>query len=322
MSTRRGRGWAATTLSLIDAILKVAAEIHPCPERALAYQLFVKDKLIPSMERRYVRKVGELSVSLREEGRLPCEWIVDPTRAEQGVATWDDPVAYARTVQRAYHRNKWQDQPVHVSVWSEKSTVEGTIRPVLERYEVPFQILHGWSGATPVWDAARANLGRDQRTLILYIGDYDPSGLYMSEVDLPKRLARYSSNTPANKDIDLTWVRRVLKAARLEIRRIALTKADTRALGAATRFPAADKATTPEKRGDSRYNWFVQNHGNWCWELDALSPAVLRNRLERAIVGTLDPVAWNRYVRAEEAERKLIVETCQSWTSLLNGRTQ
>ena len=120
MSTRRGRGWAATTLSLIDAILKVAAEIHPCPERALAYQLFVKDKLIPSMEQKCSRRVSELSVIAREEGTMPWEWIVDPTRAEQGVATWADPVAYGRHVQRSYRRNKWLDQPTHISVWSEK----------------------------------------------------------------------------------------------------------------------------------------------------------------------------------------------------------
>ena len=66
---------------------------------------------------------------------MPWEWIVDSTRAEQGVATWADPAAYARAVQHSYRRNKWLDQPTHISVWSEKATVEGTIRPVLEQNE-------------------------------------------------------------------------------------------------------------------------------------------------------------------------------------------
>ena len=39
MTTRRGRGRAAATITLIEAMLKVAAEIQPCPVRALAYQL-------------------------------------------------------------------------------------------------------------------------------------------------------------------------------------------------------------------------------------------------------------------------------------------
>jgi hypothetical protein len=290
-------------------MVEIAEAIQPCGVRALHYQLFNR-KLMPNMGKNCAKKVSRLSVIAREEGRMPWAWITDATRAEQQVATWADPAAYATAVQRSYRRDKWLDQPTHVSVWSEKATIEGTIRPVLEEYEVPFQVLHGWSGATPVWDAARANLGRHQDTLILYIGDYDPSGLYMSEVDLPKRLARYSTNTPADKDVDLGCARRVLEAAELEIRRVALTEADTIALGAATRFPASTK------KDDSRYDWFVENHGHWCWELDALSPNVLRDRLERAIVAELDGEAWERYVRVEEAEREAIVATCQGWGSI------
>jgi hypothetical protein len=135
---------------------EIAETIQPCSVRALAYQLFNR-KLIPSMALKHTRKMSSLCVIAREEGMMPWDWITDSTRAEQEVATWADPVAYARAVQRSYRRNKWVDQPTHVSVWSEKATVEGTIRTVLERYEVPFQILHGWSGATPVWDAASAN---------------------------------------------------------------------------------------------------------------------------------------------------------------------
>jgi hypothetical protein len=305
MSTRRGRGRSQATLSLIDDIVAIAEAIQPCGVRALAYQLFNR-KLIESMEKRHTRRVSEICVIAREEGRLPWDWIVDDTRAEEEVATWADPAAYARAVQHSYRRNKWAAQPTHISVWSEKATVAGTVRPVLEQYEVPFQVLHGWSGATPVWDAAWGNLHRDQNTLILYIGDYDPSGLYMSEVDLPQRLARYSSCDPSDKDIDPGSARRILADIRLEIRRIALTEIDTVLLGAATRFPASSKKGDANKKGDSRYNWFVRNHGDWCWELDALSPAMLRGRLERAIVAELDQEAWGRYSRIEEARSEIV----------------
>jgi hypothetical protein len=309
MSTRRGRGRAKATLSLIEAVVEIAEAIQPCSVRAIAYQLFNR-KLIPSMEKKWTRKVSTLCVIAREEKRMPFGWITDATRTEQGVPTWTNPVAYAKFVQCFYRRNKWLNQPTHVSVWSEKATIEGTIRPVLEKYEAPFQVLHGWSGATPVWDTARANLVRKQDTLILYIGDYDPSGMYMSEVDLPQRLARYSSADPSNKNIDLEWARRGLAEIRLKIRRIALTKAHTVALGAATRFPASDK------KDDTRYDWFIENHGHWCWELDALSPKLLRDRLEQAIMSELDRTAWSRYGRVEEAEREAIIATCQAWGSI------
>ncbi len=199
MVDKPSRGRAAATDRLIAEMAKIAKEIKPCSVRALAYQLFNR-KLIPSMALANTKKVSRLCVIAREEGTIPWNWIVDSTRQEDVVSTWSDPAAYARTVQRAYRKNKWESQPTHVSVWSEKATVEGTLRPVLKDYEVPFQILHGWSGATPVMDAVQANLRRQQATLILYVGDYDPSGLGMSEMDLPKRLARYSSDDPSDKD--------------------------------------------------------------------------------------------------------------------------
>ena len=179
------------------------------------------------------------------------------------------------------------------------------------KYEVPFQVLHGWSGATPVWEAARANLARHQNTLILYVGDYDPSGMGMSEMDLPQRLARYSTNNPGQKDLDRETVDGILADGRLGIRRIALTREDTIVLGPASRFPASDK------KKDSRHGWFVRTYGDGCWELDALSPNTLRERVEDAILGVLDRETWDRYVHAERVELEAISATCRSWTSIL-----
>jgi hypothetical protein len=307
---RAGRGRAAVTNALIAMMVEIAQIIQPCSVRALAYQLFNR-KLIASMSKQDTAKVSRLSVIAREEGTLPWEWIVDSTRNEERVATWADPAAYGRAVMRSYRRNKWDAQPCHVAVWSEKGTVEGTLRPVLEKYEVPFQVLHGWSGATPVWDAASANLQRTKPTVILYVGDYDPSGMGMSELDLPRRLARYSTNDPSDKDMDPGMVAATLEEAQLSVRRIALTAADTRAIGPASRFPVTAKSK------DSRFRWFRQRYGEWCWELDALSPVTLRNRVGRAILGELDPDLWDRYCEVEKAEQEAIRTTCQSWTSIL-----
>jgi hypothetical protein len=306
----RGRGRAAATVAIIARLVEIAKAIQPCSVRALAYQLFNR-KLIASMGKLDTQKVSRWATIAREAGELPWHWIVDPTREEQSVPTWDDPVAYGRAVQKSYRRNKWEAQPTHVSVWSEKGTVEGTLRPVLDQYEVPFQVLHGWSGATPVWDAAQANLKRRQDTLILYVGDYDPSGMGMSELDLPQRLARYTTVRPGDRELSREAVDGILMEARLRIRRIALTAADTVALGEPTRFPATDK------RKDSRYDWFARTYGAWCWELDALSPNTLRERVERSILAVLDMPTWERYVRAEKVERDAIADTCRSWTSIL-----
>ena len=58
--------------------------------------------------------------------------------------------------------------------------------PVLDDYGLGFRVMHGFSSATVVHDIAD---DYDDRPLTaLYVGDWDPSGLYMSERDLPDRL--------------------------------------------------------------------------------------------------------------------------------------
>jgi hypothetical protein len=285
-----GRGRSTTTIGLIEAMVDILQEIQPCSVRAVAYQLFTR-KLIPSMSTANVARVSRLLVIAREEGTISWDWIVDPTRQVQRISTWADPADFARSVQSSYRRNKWDAQPKHVMVWSEKGTVEGTLAPVLDQYEVPFQVLHGWSGATPIRAAAMENLRRVQDTILLYVGDYDPSGMGMSELDLPRRLARYSTDNPSVKDVSDAWVAESLASLRLEVRRIALTEDDTVALGAVSSFPAEDKIA------DSRYEWFVDHYDDACWELDALSPVTLRERVQAAITAELDPAAWDRYGR-------------------------
>jgi hypothetical protein len=135
--------------------------------------------------------------------------------------------------------------------------------------------MHGFSGSTTVHDIAQDYY--DDRDLVaLYVGDFDPSGLFMSEEDLPKRLAKYEGD-------------------HVRLKRVALTRAQTRGLPP---FPATDK------RKDPRYKWFCSRYGDRCWELDALDPNDLRRCVEREIRSLIEPVAWHRceVVNAEEQE--------------------
>src|SRR5439155_1547322 len=57
------------------------------------------------------------------------------------------------------------------------------------------------------------------------------------------------------------------------------------------------------KRGDSRYRWFVERYGGRFWEVDALSPVVLRERVRGAIAAHIDADEWERLERRDAAER-------------------
>jgi hypothetical protein len=81
----------------------------------------------------------------------------------------------------------------------EKATVSGILRPVLDKYGVPFFPVRGFNSETTMHELAEDISGDERRTVILYAGDYDPSGMYMSEVDLPGRLA--SSGAGNSEDV-------------------------------------------------------------------------------------------------------------------------
>ena len=272
-----GRGKSSKSVALIDAAHDILAGIRPATVRAVCYQLFNR-KLIADMSRLSTARVSRLLTDAREDGTIPWEWFVDETREVEAIATWENPAEYQAAVIRSYRRDRWASQPQRVEVWSEKGTVRGTLKPVLDRYAVPFRVMHGFGSATAVHDAAEASWVGAGPLRVLYVGDWDPSGLRMSEEDLPGRMLRYGG------------------LARIE--RVALDAGDV-----VSPELRASAFSVEEKLSDSRYRWFRERFGRWCWELDALSPVVLRERIERAIAGRIvDGAAWNRAAAVEEAE--------------------
>ena len=279
---KKGRGKAQHSLDLIQAMHDAAEKAHPITGRGIGYKLFTAG-LIPSMSTNDMQRVYRLLKDAREQGDIPWEWIVDETRAIERVSTWDDPEHYARCVARSYRRDFWNQQPHRVQVWSEKGTVRRVLAPVLDHYAVGFLPVHGFSSATAAHDIAEDDDGRD--LIVLYVGDYDPSGMYMSEEDLPARFTKYDGE-------------------HVKLKRIALTVKQLRGLPS---FPAS------AKKKDPRYKWFVKNYGKRCWELDAMDPNKLRNCVEKAIKKLIEPVAWARCEVVNEVEHDLLKTILKNW---------
>jgi hypothetical protein len=118
-------------------------------------------------------------------------------------------------------------------------------------------------------------------------GDFDPSGLFMSEEDLPNRLSEYGGD-------------------HIVLERIPLTPAQIDA-GGLPFFPAADK------RKDPRYDWFVRVYGGRCWELDAMDPRDLRDCVEGAIAALIEPDAWRRCEVVNNAEQESLRSILANW---------
>ena len=285
---RRGRGKAKKSIDLTEQMRIIAAASQPITGRGVGYQLFTI-KLITSMSKADMRIVYRLLKEAREQGIIPWEWIVDETREIEQVATWRNPKSFLDAARNSYRRDFWQHQPVRIIVVSEKGTVRGLIRPVTDKYGVGFLPVHGFSSATVAHDLA---LNDDDRRplIVIYVGDYDPSGMFMSEQDLPNRMQKYGG-------------------VHVVIKRVALVKnADVDDVTGLTSFPASDK------KDDPRYKWFVRTYGENCWELDAMDPNALRERVDMAIRAEItDWDAWLRAVMCQKAEEDSLRSFLDGW---------
>lgn len=271
---------------LREAIHAFATAQQPVTVRQTFYHL-VGLKLVDKTETEYDRCVGRLMKEMREDGRLPWEWVSDETRINRAPNVYTSPAEAMEDAARLYRKNAWATQPRAIEVWCEKEALAGVI--IDETYDigVPLLINKGYGSATYIHDAAmridaRArNLG--QPTTLLYFGDHDPSGADMSR-DLQSRLERYVETEFA--DGRPTW----------EFVRVALNETDIKTYGLPTR---PTKGKDPRARGT---NAFVGDSV----DLDALPPSDLRALVRDAIATRMDREAYDQVLVAEESERAIL----------------
>jgi hypothetical protein len=270
------RGKSEKTKEIISAAYAYLEENHPATVRGCCYKLFTLG-LIDDMSKKSTNSVGRILTIAREDRTIPWKWVVDETRSLEQAAAWTDLKSFGLDVLKAYRKDRWQHQPNHVEVWSEKGTIRGVLAPVLDEFAIGFRVMHGYGSTTAINDVADMSGRVTKPFIVLCVGDWDPSGLHMSMVDLPDRTERYGGEVAIN--------------------RIALIQSDL------SRLPYFDAET---KRGDPRYNWFTSNFGEHCWELDAMPPNILRSRVHEEILSLLDVDAWDQMQMVEDAERASI----------------
>jgi len=179
----------------------------------------------------------------------------------------------------SYRRDYWNGQRHIVEVWSEKGTVRGVLQPILDEFGIGLRVMHGFTSTTVVKSIANVR----KPIIALYVGDYDPSGMHMSEIDLPDRLVEYGGEH-----------HRVIRIGLLD-------------------HDIEDLPSIAAKPTDPRFKWYSANYGKQAWELDALDPNVLRDRVRRAILSKIDQDEWDRAMVCEEAEQSSLQTYLAGW---------
>jgi hypothetical protein len=214
---------------------------------------------------------------------------VDETRLPESVDMWTNAERYMEAVSSSYRRDNWQTQLTHVELWCEKSTVLGSVRPIVQKWGVTTRVCHGYASCGQEMDVGSLFEGIRKEIIVLYLDDHDPSGVQMEE-DVHQRAERASGTL-------------------FELRRLAIHREDIQEF---------DLPPQRIKDKDSRAASFRRQFGDNAAtvELDALPVEELRTRIDEAIDAIVDHEQWDRQVRIQDVELNCIREFAKTIKTL------
>lgn len=283
------------TLALIDhansIIAQYAAQGYDLTLRQIFYQ-FVARTIIPNTQSEYNR-IGAIIADARMAGLVDWDAIVDRTRHDRTNSHWEAPVDVVRAAGIQFATDKWTDQIVRCACWIEKDALVGILDTVCPPLDVPYFSCRGYPSASALWRAAQDILGhlehRRQPTIILHLGDHDPSGLDMTR-DIRDRLNVFCQQ-------------RGYKGPK--VIRIALNM---------DQVQQYQLPPNPAKTTDSRYGAYIEQYGDDSWELDALDPPVLAQLIQDAVAAARDDNLWEAAVEREHSMKREIEAVATHWT--------
>lgn len=270
--------WNSHTKQLLETIENVVqgylSEGYSLTLRQLYYQLVSKN-IISNSESEY-KKIGRILKDARMAGIIDWDAIEDHGRVPNIPNYYENIDELIDVAANSYRVNRWADQPNYVEIWCEKDALTSILNPITTKYQVPLIIDRGYSSVTAMQKASlrilQQSYNHGKQSYILYLGDYDPSGLDM-ERDIEDRLREFECQP--------------------EIIRVALTK---------KQIEEHQLPPNPAKITDPRAKRYFEEYGNESWELDALEPSVLSSMLEKKIRDILDVTKYNKSVESEKLD--------------------
>ena len=190
-------------------------------------------------------RIKKIVSNARLAGLIDWDSIVDRTR---NVRSWSHSKNISSALNRAawgFSINRWENQPIAVEVWVEKEALIGVIETPCGDLDVPYFACKGYVSQSALWRAGQRVKNRaikGQETVVLHLGDHDPSGIDMTR-DNEEKLRLFSGS-------------RLIR-----VNRIALNY---------DQIEEYNPPPNPTKLTDPRAEPYIKDFGHTCWELDAL----------------------------------------------------
>jgi len=275
-------------LTAIVTILENRREYWPLTDRLVHYALLNDPPLVHASKpestyrntQQCYKSCCELIGRARLAGRIPWGAIHDPTRS---VVTWDvhrEPSTFVRDeldrFLKGYYRDLMQSQPNQIEIVGEKNTIATLIRPVAAEFTIPLTIGRGYASFGPRKEMANRFFASGKKKLIIIsLSDFDPEGQ-----DIGHAFARSMRDDFEIEEI--VPVKAILTATQVK----------------QLNLPPMMKA----KETSSRYQRFVDEHGDDVFELEAVEPETMQNILRDVIGGLIDVDAYNYEVLKEKED--------------------
>lgn len=258
-------------LRKIQDILEELHDYKPLTLRQLYYQLIAKE-YIDNNKSQYTM----LSLFIkwaRLKGHISWGDIEDRVRVfnrNYGFPNKESFVNYElRNIFKGYDRDVMQSQDKYIEVWIEKDALSRVFQDVLWIYNIPLVVCRGFSSVSFLKDFVdRLEKNRKKEPVLLYFGDFDPSGVEMLDAMKKTLIDEFGVNG-------------------IDFKRVALKKSHIREY----KLPHNPNAI---KRTDTRCKKHVEKYGDLAVELDALRPDILKGLIKDAVHEEIDIDAYNR----------------------------
>lgn len=184
---------------------------------------------------------------------------------------------------RGYERCLVQSQDVYVELWVEKDALSSVFEDVADPFCLRVVTRRGYNSVTyeaDYFNRATMAIERGQKPVVLYFGDFDPSGNDMLRASLETLQAEMGLD-------DLKTIRVALTEQQIE------------------QYSLPPKPGAAKKK-DPRYKEYVKKYGTSAWELDALHPRDLEQIASDALHEVLDMDSFEAEQQQERLDKNRI----------------
>ncbi len=270
---RRERRTNNEVKELFDGVVNILGEYdEPISIRHLFYRC-ANAGLIEKSEKAYNSLRSHL-VKWREQRLIPFDKFIDGTRYYYGRNTFNDLGEYLRHCASAYRLNLWKDSKYYIEVWTEKDAIAAAVHTIAQEWNLRTFVCRGdpsMSSLASCGDAFNRNRAAGFNPVILYLGDYDESGLA-----IPKTIRQ---KLKTNHDCEVDLIRVGINEDHI------------------TRFNLPTRPAKGDRRGESI---------EYAVDIDAMKPVDLREILAHEIETFIDPQMLAAARQIEAAERETL----------------